>query len=854
VDCESILGELGWLRRLARGLGADPELAEDLTQQTVLTALEHPPATDRPVRGWLRTVLRNLFAESARGRLRRHAREARAARSDAGDSTLDVVERAAVQKRVVDAVWSLEEPYRTTVLLRFFEGLPPRRIAARTGVPVATVKTRLARGLAHLRVRLDREHGGDRRAWLWCLIAPLPKAVIEASTIGVVIVQAKAKLAVAAGILLAGFAGWFAYDHFADDRVGLAPPDPGPATEAAAPEGAVPAPASGPIRPRPYQETASAAKLAEPAGDAGGAAAAAESAPAVPRVRGRVIDAHSAPVGGVPIAFRPHRDENKRDAAPADLGAAGAATATSGPDGSFEMDAPAGSGTFAAQSDRHATVLTGSYSPDAPSIEALVVVAPLRKVAGHVVDGDRRPLAGAQVVVELPENFRSTFDRILDFSQNGWWGANTDAEGRFALASTPDVAGTRLRTRLEGYEARVDPMPAADADLEIVLRRTPAVRDTIAGTVVDHAGGGVPGARVSARDRTTRTDESGRFAFKIDEKRPVPAKLVALKEGFLPAVLELTPDVLASAAPIVLRLDGTPLTIAGRVLDGDGKPLGGIQVWTPDTTAFANTRESGLELVENVLSGTRGFWVPVKTGEDGRFVIRGLLPREYRVQAMDPATLVLAEAGPFAAGSTDAAITLADDDLHETVAGVVVSRNGAPVPNVSVRPQRDAFQMSMDGGSTTSHADIPGTTTDEAGRFALKNVPKTGVYVRFEGSAILPLEFGRGEGLETAARGRKLDHLEVVVAVRCHFQVDLLDEPGLADRVGVLDAGGRPLPIDEFLGNGRRTTDHVAISGGRTSVLAVPDTAATVVFYKAGKEVGRKQVRLVPGVVAKVTP
>ena len=127
LDCDAVLSELGWLKRLARGLGADAHLADDLTQATFLTALEHPPETERPVRGWLRTVLQNLLNESKRRRLRREAREARAARPEADASAAAIVERAAVQKQVVDAVMTLEEPYRTTVLLRFFEDLPPRR-------------------------------------------------------------------------------------------------------------------------------------------------------------------------------------------------------------------------------------------------------------------------------------------------------------------------------------------------------------------------------------------------------------------------------------------------------------------------------------------------------------------------------------------------------------------------------------------------------------------------------------------------------------------------------------------------------------------------------------------------------
>ena len=53
---------------------------------------------------------------------------------------------------------------RTVVVLRWFEGQPPRRIAAALGVPAAIVSTQLHRALALLRQRLDAAHGGDRRA------------------------------------------------------------------------------------------------------------------------------------------------------------------------------------------------------------------------------------------------------------------------------------------------------------------------------------------------------------------------------------------------------------------------------------------------------------------------------------------------------------------------------------------------------------------------------------------------------------------------------------------------------------------------------------------------------------------
>jgi RNA polymerase sigma-70 factor, ECF subfamily len=49
------------------------------------------------------------------------------------------------------AVARLDEPYRETVMLRFYGELSLAEIAAQTGRPIGTVKTHLFRGLAKLR-------------------------------------------------------------------------------------------------------------------------------------------------------------------------------------------------------------------------------------------------------------------------------------------------------------------------------------------------------------------------------------------------------------------------------------------------------------------------------------------------------------------------------------------------------------------------------------------------------------------------------------------------------------------------------------------------------------------------------
>jgi RNA polymerase sigma-70 factor (ECF subfamily) len=162
---ETLLAERAWVRALARSLVADEHAADDLEQDAWVAVLERPPARTTSPRGWLATVLRRGAGRGRRGDFRRARRERAAARPESLPSTGDVVANAEWHARVVRAVLALEEPYRTTLLLRHFEGLPPREVAARTGVPVETARSRAQRGLARLRERFDAESGGDRRAW-----------------------------------------------------------------------------------------------------------------------------------------------------------------------------------------------------------------------------------------------------------------------------------------------------------------------------------------------------------------------------------------------------------------------------------------------------------------------------------------------------------------------------------------------------------------------------------------------------------------------------------------------------------------------------------------------------------------
>jgi RNA polymerase sigma-70 factor (ECF subfamily) len=216
VPFDRLLAHREWVRRVARALVIDESRAADLEQQVWLAALEHPPREARSLRAWLGTVLRNSAAKMRRSEERRGRREEAAPPRLAPPGPEELVAEAEAHERVVREVLALEEPYRSTVLLRYFEDLSASDVAVRMGVPPETVRTRLRRALEQVRDRLDREHHGDRRAWC-LLLLPLARragepsrstpnaAPVAAGLLGGILMGTAAKLAAAAAV--AGIAG-----------------------------------------------------------------------------------------------------------------------------------------------------------------------------------------------------------------------------------------------------------------------------------------------------------------------------------------------------------------------------------------------------------------------------------------------------------------------------------------------------------------------------------------------------------------------------------------------------------------------------------------------------------------------
>lgn len=251
------------LRSIAQDLLRDPHAADDVTQATLHKALTQRHLQAGPLGGWLQRVLENFVHQWRRGERRRLAREARVAAPEPEPGPAESLMRRESLRAVTDAVLQLDEPYQTTIFLRYFEDLPPRTIARRTGTNLATVKSRLSRGLAMLRQRLDQKQSRDGTDWRRGLASTfgLPLAIATTAvtvTTGAWIMGSTTKVVCAAGVLCAG--GWFAFQALEDPA-----PPPVAAYEAARdPHTAIASSHATDEAPAPERETVPAAPPVEP--------------------------------------------------------------------------------------------------------------------------------------------------------------------------------------------------------------------------------------------------------------------------------------------------------------------------------------------------------------------------------------------------------------------------------------------------------------------------------------------------------------------------------------------------------------------------------------------------------------
>jgi RNA polymerase sigma-70 factor (ECF subfamily) len=147
---ESVESMIPALRRYARALTRDADIADDLVQDTLVRALRSEKLfVGGDLRSWLYTILTNL------NRNRRRSLARRPIFTELYDNNPDASGTEAEGRDIARALASLVEDQRSVLLLVMLEGLSYREVADSQAVPIGTVMSRLARARAHVKAYLE---------------------------------------------------------------------------------------------------------------------------------------------------------------------------------------------------------------------------------------------------------------------------------------------------------------------------------------------------------------------------------------------------------------------------------------------------------------------------------------------------------------------------------------------------------------------------------------------------------------------------------------------------------------------------------------------------------------------------
>ena len=449
---DDLLAHGPFLARITRRLVRAGEDADDAMQDTWLRVLERPPRNAANLPAWLARVTRNRLGEGRRRRQRVDVQPLElvpdlAANQASAEAEL---ERATLARTVANAVLELEEPYRTVVVMRYFEDASTQRIATRLQRSPNTVGSQLRRGLERLRVRLERDLGQDPSSDLRVL-SPLLALGLEAPAPGAY--TSTEALATGGTWRVATAAAWvLALGTVASWAVFLARPATDDASEAVA-SSAGPE-SSEDAAPRseksPTRTTATATVSSSPG----------EAAPARARSRAPGVAVTAVGPGGEPVAgahvlvarsddtlgqgegllrFDPESTTGEDGRVELPLEPAQRVDITDGVDLDFVGVIVSASG-FATSPQHYAPF------PETGSADFVVPLVPANAtLLGSTRDASGAPVAGALVeVIAGPEQLRETGGgRYVRYSAIGH---KSDRRGQFRFE---DLARTRHRVRIE---------------------------------------------------------------------------------------------------------------------------------------------------------------------------------------------------------------------------------------------------------------------------------------------------------------------------------------------------------------------------------------------------------------------
>ncbi len=852
-DSGALLAHGSWVRSLASAILRDEGLAEDVAQDAWVALLRHSDERGGPIgdlRAWMASVVRNLSKRKMRSESLRRGEELSEEAERTAPTTPEVLEREALRRRVVDAVLELKEPFRSVVLMRFFEELEPVRIAQILRVPRSTVRTQLQRGLAQVRERLQSEHGGDT-SWLLALV-PLahPGSSVTATALKhtpllpALLMTTQAKVAVA--VLVAATLSIVTITMVEPtEQNGVTQSFPKTEElEISKSEELANDPAT--LSNRTSVQSDSVKTVSEV--DDSEPATVADSTPLV-RAKGRVLNADARAEVGVSLRVRGETTE----------------LAVSGASGEFEVEGVEQSVWIEAADRAWVTLRFGRLAKQAERSHPLVVVAPRHELAGVVIDEQGQPIANVRVGLELPPIANRFQDDLEGSAKAAAVRSVSDELGRFALPDSAYVEGAELVALVDGFLPYRIPEPEfPSSSLELVLKRPTSGPGVLTGRVVNPFDEPVADARVSFGLASTRTDDQGWFHFDRSDQHSSNAmlgmvdvdRLIAFADGWIPARVwaENQAGQLVWPQPLVLRLDHAPLRIVGHVVDPDGEPVSGARVWITDPTVFAMREDTSFEMLETELGGysPAGDWNWTETQSDGRFIIDGLEDRAYNLRVMQLESFVGARANQVLAGNETLTIVLDDVEPWELVAGRVLANDGQPLADINVEANAFLFVSDYNGNGSRTTEQVGATTTDAEGYFEFEQLTRETTMLRFNGEGVryhdLYLNDWRGH---TATTGN-LDALEVVLSRRLYLQLDL-DDANEADGFLVMDDAMQVQQVQVYEADENvRQTYNPSITSGRSSVVTVPEGVTTIVLTKNGTRLRTIEVNLVPGEVNRV--
>lgn len=702
---DALRAESAALRNLARALLGSDDAADDVTQQTWVAALENDSARVASPSAWLRRVARNFALRRHRDEALRNRRELAVPPDEPAPDSAEVLARVELHRRVVTAVLALDAPYRETVLLRFWEGLPPRDIAIRMDVPVRTVHTRLQRAADRLRSQLDRETGG-RAAWAPLLASvgtPTPAASVTAtaatakSTAAVFGVLTMSKLLcslAALAVIAIAWTSWeFAAQSGAADRA-MADAEPHAARSqlARAEEGTHPAADS-------LQESPSTRVEVEGSVDQTVTNSAAPAQPLALRTYAvRVVEHDGSPAAGVrvrilPASLGPSLGSHVHESLGTEVVTDAAGLATSDSD---TIGVPSGDDRTCTAFVREAVADWISTPVDPAASEVPTLRLPPTGVVNVRVACPTPWVFEKCRVALLGQRFDALRSSTLDATQAV---RALDAEGRaqfervavgsdFQLLALVPESRIRASITVQGPRS---PGETVEATISLF-----GERQVLLAALVDHSGRALADTEVGAvvfrgrrdgelRDRSAKltTDAEGRIALETVSTlgAAYENRLELLTTGhprlsarvILPSILRGANDL----GTIALRT--SPLLCGGVVQDADGHPV-------PDARI-------------NLIDTAPG---ELRSDAEGRFAIRGNPsdpPHRLRVEHPEYQAITT----EFRPGTTDLVVTLLQtatlrgrvllsDDAARRFVDVAISAPGVEMPQrMGILPADGSF-------------------------------------------------------------------------------------------------------------------------------------------------------------------